>query len=97
MIENAISFVYCNYSELITKINDISKATEYDITLTAFVTIYEEVAEEYRQMLPKYVHLAYYKYSNIKYCTSFIDISFFNMLSPPYFLVYSVIFKSLQS
>ena len=48
----------------------VSEATEYDITLTAFVTIYEEVAEEYRQMLPKYVHLAYYKYSNIKYCTS---------------------------
>lgn len=28
-------FVCCNYSELITKINDISKATEYDITLNA--------------------------------------------------------------
>lgn len=28
-------FVCCNYSELITKVNDISKATEYDITLNA--------------------------------------------------------------
>ena len=46
----------------------LASADEFDILVTSFCRMYEEVAEDIRANLPKYIHLAYFKYVNLKYC-----------------------------
>lgn len=46
----------------------LASVEEFDILVTSFCRMYEEVAEDIRTNLPKYIHLAYFKYVNLKYC-----------------------------
>ena len=46
----------------------LASVEEFDILVTSFCRMYEEVAEDIRANLPKYIHLAYFKYVNLKYC-----------------------------
>ena len=46
----------------------ISSALEYELLVALFCNMYTEVTEEIRAALPKYIHLAYFNYSSIRYC-----------------------------
>lgn len=46
----------------------ISSALEYELLVALFCNMYTEVTEEIRTALPKYIHLAYFNYSSIRYC-----------------------------
>lgn len=48
----------------------LSSAYEYEILISLFCAMYEEVAEDVRAGLPKYIHLAYYNFVSIKFCTT---------------------------
>lgn len=46
----------------------ISSALEYELLVALFCNMYTEVTEDVRAALPKYIHLAYFNYSSIRYC-----------------------------
>ena len=46
----------------------MAEATEYELLVSSFCRMYEEVSEDIRSTLPKYIHLAYFKWVNIRYC-----------------------------
>ena len=46
----------------------ISSALEYELLVALFCNMYTEVTEEIRAALPKYIHIAYFNYSSIRYC-----------------------------
>lgn len=53
----------------------LSSAYEYEILISLFCAMYEEVAEDVRAGLPKYIHLAYYNFVSIKFCTTQLSTS----------------------
>lgn len=46
----------------------ISSALEYELLVALFCNMYTEVTEDVRAALPKYIHIAYFNYSSIRYC-----------------------------
>lgn len=46
----------------------ISSALEYELLVALFCNMYTEITEEVRAALPKYIHIAYFNYSSIRYC-----------------------------
>lgn len=48
---------------------------EYEILISLFCAMYDEVAENIRESLPKYIHVAYFNYNSIKFCLNNLSTS----------------------
>lgn len=75
----------------------ISSALEYELLVALFCNMYTEVKEDVRAALPKYIHLAYFNYSSIRYCLKNISTSGDLNIFDEYEKYMGKVYKQLQS